>query len=109
MRSRAASCSWRSRRRRCKQEKDKRQQANASRRSRKELADLRDQADAMTAQWEDERQAIHRLQCAMRGELEQLRREIEQAERDYDLNRAAELRHGRLPELERRLSAEEER
>jgi ATP-dependent Clp protease ATP-binding subunit ClpB len=74
----------------------------------KELADLRAQADAMTAQWEAERQAIHKLQM-LRGELEQLRREIEQAERDYDLNRAAELRHGRLPELERRLSAEEER
>jgi ATP-dependent Clp protease ATP-binding subunit ClpB len=74
----------------------------------KELADLRAQADAMTAQWEAERQAIHKLQM-LRGELEQLRREIEQAERDYDLDRAAELRHGRLPELERRLSAEEER
>ncbi|MEA2224890.1 MAG: ATP-dependent Clp protease ATP-binding subunit ClpB [Solirubrobacteraceae bacterium] len=74
----------------------------------KELADLRAAADAMTAQWEAERQAIHKLQM-LRGELEQLRREIEQAERDYDLNRAAELRHGRLPELERRLSAEEER
>ena len=75
---------------------------------RKELAELRSQADAMTAQWEAERQAIRRLQ-ALREELEQLRREIEQAERAYDLNRAAELRHGRLPELERRLRAEEER
>ena len=45
--------------------------------------------------------------CA--SELEQVRREIEEAERSYDLNRAAELRHGRLPELERRLQAEEER
>ena len=75
---------------------------------RKELADLRAQADAMTAQWEAERQAIHKLQ-ALREELEQVRREIEEAERTYDLNRAAELRHGRLPELERRLRAEEER
>jgi ATP-dependent Clp protease ATP-binding subunit ClpB len=75
---------------------------------RRELADLRAQADAMTAQWESERQAIHKLQ-ALRGELEQLRREIEEAERNYDLNRAAELRHGRLPELERRLHAEEGR
>jgi ATP-dependent Clp protease ATP-binding subunit ClpB len=75
---------------------------------RRELADLRAQADAMTAQWEAERQAIHKLQ-ALRGELEQLRREIEEAERNYDLNRAAELRHGRLPELERRLHAEEDR
>jgi ATP-dependent Clp protease ATP-binding subunit ClpB len=75
---------------------------------RKELADLRAQADAMTAQWEHERQAIKRLQ-ALRAELEQVRREVEEAERRYDLNRAAELRHGRLPELERRLEAEEQR
>jgi ATP-dependent Clp protease ATP-binding subunit ClpB len=75
---------------------------------RKELADLRSEADAMTAQWEAERQAIHRLQ-ELREEIEQLRREIEEAERNYDLNRAAELRHSRLPELERRLKAEEER
>ncbi|HEV7584298.1 MAG TPA: ATP-dependent chaperone ClpB [Solirubrobacteraceae bacterium] len=75
---------------------------------RRELADLRAQADAMTAQWESERQAIHKLQ-ALREELEQVRREIEEAERSYDLNRAAELRHGRLPELERRLRSEEER
>jgi ATP-dependent Clp protease ATP-binding subunit ClpB len=75
---------------------------------RKELADLRAQADAMTAQWESERQAIRRLQ-ALRQELEELRREIEEAERRYDLNLAAELRHGKLPELERRLHAEEER
>jgi ATP-dependent Clp protease ATP-binding subunit ClpB len=75
---------------------------------RKELADLRAQADAMTAQWEAERQAIRKLQ-ALRSELEQVRHEIEEAERNYDLNTAAELRHGRLPELERRLAAEEER
>jgi ATP-dependent Clp protease ATP-binding subunit ClpB len=74
----------------------------------KELADLRSEADAMTAQWEAERQAIHRLQ-ELREEIEQLRREIEEAERRYDLNRTAELRHSRLPELERRLKAEEER
>jgi ATP-dependent Clp protease ATP-binding subunit ClpB len=75
---------------------------------RKELAELRAQADAMTAQWEAERQAIHKLQ-ELREEIEQLRREIEEAERSYDLNRAAELRHSRLPELERRLKSEEER
>jgi ATP-dependent Clp protease ATP-binding subunit ClpB len=62
----------------------------------------------MNAQWEAERQAIHKLQ-ALREELEQVRREVEDAERRYDLNRAAELRHGRLPELERRLRSEEQR
>lgn len=75
---------------------------------RKELADLRAQRDAMLAQWEGERQAIKRLQ-SLRSELEQVRHEIEEAERNYDLNRAAELRHGKLPELERRLEAEEAR
>jgi ATP-dependent Clp protease ATP-binding subunit ClpB len=75
---------------------------------RKELADLRAERDAMMAQWEAERHAIKRLQ-GLRQELEEVRHEIEEAERRYDLNRAAELRHGKLPELERRLQAEEER
>jgi ATP-dependent Clp protease ATP-binding subunit ClpB len=75
---------------------------------RKELADLRAERDAMMAQWEAERQAIRKLQ-ALRAELEEVGREIEEAERNYDLNRAAELRHGRLPELEQRLRGEEER
>ncbi|TDW21352.1 ATP-dependent chaperone ClpB [Kribbella kalugense] len=75
---------------------------------RKELADLRAEADAMHAQWEAERQALRKVQT-LRQEMEQVRQEAEQAERDYDLNRAAELRHGRQPELERQLAAEEER
>ncbi len=73
---------------------------------RRELADLRSQADAMRAQWEAERQALRKVQT-LREEIERVRLEAEQAERNYDLNRAAELRHGRLPELERRLQAEE--
>ena len=75
---------------------------------RKELVDLRAQADAMRAQWEAERHALRAVQ-ALRAEIEHVRAEAERAERDYDLNRAAELRHGRLPELLRRLDAEEER
>jgi ATP-dependent Clp protease ATP-binding subunit ClpB len=74
---------------------------------RRELADLRAEADAMRAQWEAERQAIRRVQ-ALREEIEQVRLEAESAERAYDLHRAAELRHGRMPELERRLAAESE-
>ena len=74
---------------------------------RRELADLRSEADAMRAQWEAERQALRKVQ-ELRQEIEQLRREAEDAERRYDLNRAAELTHGELPELERRLQAEEE-
>ncbi|OUS97726.1 ATP-dependent chaperone ClpB [Rhodococcus sp. NCIMB 12038] len=74
---------------------------------RKELADLRAEADARHAQWEAERQAIRRVQ-ELRGELERLRHEAEEAERNYDLNRAAELRYGEITELERRLAAAEE-
>jgi ATP-dependent Clp protease ATP-binding subunit ClpB len=74
----------------------------------KELGDLRAQADAMTAQWEAERQAIRRVQ-GLRSEIERVRQEAEEAERAYDLNRAAELRYGQLAELERQLKAEEER
>jgi len=73
----------------------------------KELADLRAEADALRAQWEAERQALHRVQV-LRAEIERFRHQAEQAERNYDLNRAAELRLGKLPELERRLAAEEE-
>jgi ATP-dependent Clp protease ATP-binding subunit ClpB len=74
---------------------------------RRELADLRAEADAMRAQWEAERHAIRRVQ-ELRQRLEQLRHEADEAERAYDLNRAAELRYGEITELERRLGAEEE-
>ena len=74
---------------------------------RRELADLRTEAESERAQWEHERQAIRRVQD-LRSELERLRREVEEAERSYDLNRAAELRYGRIAELERRLATEEE-
>ncbi len=73
---------------------------------RKELADLKNRADAMRAQWENEKQAIHAVQH-LREEIEQLRREIERAERDYDLEKAAELRHGRLPQVEQQLAEKE--
>jgi ATP-dependent Clp protease ATP-binding subunit ClpB len=73
---------------------------------RRELGDLRGEADAKRAQWEAERQAIRKVQ-ELRSELERVRREAEEAERNYDLNKAAELRYGRAAELERRLEAEE--
>src|SRR2546429_8550062 len=63
---------------------------------RKDLADLRAQADAMHAQWEAERQALRRVQ-ALRKEMEQLRQEADRAEREYDLNRAAALRVRKPP------------
>ncbi len=73
---------------------------------RKELAELKAKADAMRAQWEAEKEAIHKVQ-ALREEIEQVRHAIEKAEREYDLDKAAELKHGRLPELEKQLEQEE--
>jgi ATP-dependent Clp protease ATP-binding subunit ClpB len=72
-----------------------------------ELAGLKSKADALRAQWQSEKQGVQRLR-GLREQIEQTRVEIEQAERQYDLNRAAELRYGKLAELERRLQAEEE-
>ena len=71
---------------------------------RKELADLKVQAGALRAQWEEERASLVG-ERSLREEIEQVRHHIEEAERQYDLNRAAELKHGKLPELERELAA----
>ena len=73
----------------------------------KELADLRDQADAMRVQWENEKQELDGVRT-LREEIEQTKREIEEAERQYNLNRAAELKHGTLPDLERQLKIAED-
>ncbi len=73
----------------------------------KELADQKARGDALRSQWQVERQAVERLR-KLREEIDHTRIEIEQAERAYDLNRAAELRYGKLQDLERRLQAEEE-
>lgn len=75
---------------------------------RKELADLKSQADAMRARWESEKEVIDTVR-KRREQIEEVRREIEEAERAYDLNRLAELSYGRLPELGRMLKAEEAR
>jgi ATP-dependent Clp protease ATP-binding subunit ClpB len=74
----------------------------------KELADLHEQERAMSAQWQLEKGGIRTVQ-QLREEIEQLRLAIAEAERSYDLNRAAELKHGKLPELEQQLKAQEER
>jgi ATP-dependent Clp protease ATP-binding subunit ClpB len=74
----------------------------------KELADLHAHADSLKAQWQAEKQGVNRLR-ALREQIDQTKMEIEHAEREYDLNRAAQLRYGRLAELERKLNAEEER
>jgi ATP-dependent Clp protease ATP-binding subunit ClpB len=73
-----------------------------------ELADLKAQADELKAQWQAEKDAVQRLR-GIREQIEQTKIEVEQAERQYDLNRAAELRYGRLTGLERQLQEDEER
>lgn len=74
----------------------------------KELAELKSSEQTLAAQWQLEKGGIRGVQ-QLREEIEKTRLAIGEAERDYDLNRAAELKHGRLPELERQLQAEEER
>src|SRR5256885_8486112 len=73
----------------------------------KELADLKARGDALRSQWQVERQAVDRLR-KLREEKDHTRVEIEQAERAYDLNKAAALRYGKLQDLEPRVHAEEE-
>lgn len=73
----------------------------------KELSDLKENSKAMRVQWENEKKAIQEVQ-QLREKIEVVRRDIEQAERSYDLNKAAELKHGVLPTLEKELKAQEE-
>ncbi|WHY02089.1 ATP-dependent chaperone ClpB [Neobacillus sp. DY30] len=68
----------------------------------KELAELKDHANRMKAQWLHEKQGIQKLQ-EKREQLEKLRKELQQAEDKYDLNRAAELHHGQIPLAEKEL------
>ncbi len=74
----------------------------------KELAEERDSFNAMKAQWENEKGAIERLQ-QLREQIEELNRQIEAAEQRYDLEKAAELKYGRLPQAQRQLEEEERR
>lgn len=71
-----------------------------------ELSEMREQFHEMKAKWENEKNDISKVQ-KLREELEKLGGEIERAERDYDLNRAAELKYGRLPQLKKELAEEE--
>ncbi len=75
---------------------------------RKELAEQRDLCNAMKARWENEKNAIGRVQ-QLREKVEDLNRQIEAAERSYDLEKAAELKYGRLPEAQKQLQEEERR
>ncbi|MFK4998170.1 hypothetical protein ACI2OX_14935 [Bacillus sp. N9] len=73
----------------------------------KELAEFKEKAQQMKAKWQTEKDEIMHIQ-EKREQLEKLRRELEDAESEYDLNRAAELRHGRIPALEKELKELEE-
>jgi ATP-dependent Clp protease ATP-binding subunit ClpB len=68
----------------------------------KELANLRADADQMAAQWQAEKESVQQLR-AIRAEIEQTKLEIDKAQREYDLNRAAELQYGKLTQLEKQL------
>ncbi|HSR66394.1 MAG TPA: ATP-dependent chaperone ClpB [Acidobacteriota bacterium] len=72
-----------------------------------ELANAKGSFDALQAQWQSEKEAVQKLRD-IREEIERTRTEIEKAEREYDLNKAAELRYGRMQELEKQLKKQEE-
>ena len=72
----------------------------------KELAEMRDEFNAKKAQWENEKNAIGKVQ-KLREDLETANAALEKAQREYDLNRAAELQYGKIPELKKQLEAEE--
>ncbi|MCM3667463.1 ATP-dependent chaperone ClpB [Mesobacillus maritimus] len=74
----------------------------------KELANLRETVNQMKGKWKKEKEGIQTIR-QKRETLERLRHELEQAESDYDLNKAAELRHGRIPALEKELKELEKR
>ena len=74
----------------------------------KELAELHDEFAAKKAQWENEKASVDKL-SALREEIENVNRQIQDAQQKYDLNKAAELQYGKLPQLQKELAAEEEK
>ncbi|MBC1474788.1 ATP-dependent chaperone ClpB [Listeria grandensis] len=73
----------------------------------KELADYKEEANKMKSKWESEKSEISKIR-EVREQIDHLRHELEEAENNYDLNKAAELRHGRIPEIEKELAMLEE-
>ena len=73
-----------------------------------ELAELREEFAGKKAQWDNEKVDVERVR-KLREEIEQVNKDIEKAQQSYDLNKAAELQYGRLPQLQRQLEEEEER
>ncbi len=73
-----------------------------------EISELKEKSGGMKAQWQAEKTAIHKLQ-AMKAEIESVKQEIDQATRKGDLQKAAELRYGKIPQLEKSIAEEEAR
>ena len=73
----------------------------------KELAELRDEFNTKKVQWDNEKKSVEKVQ-KLREEIEQVKNEIKTAQQNYDLEKAAELQYGRLPQLQKELDAEEE-
>ena len=73
----------------------------------KELSDMREEFKAKKAQWDNEKDAISKVQ-QLRADLESANAELEKAQREYDLNKAAELQYGKIPALRKALEAEEQ-
>ena len=88
-----------------KKETDKLTQAHLAE-VQKELAELREQFNGMKARWENEKQSIGKVQN-LRQEIEKINAEIEMAQNRYDLNKAAELKYGKLPQLQKELEEAE--
>ena len=74
----------------------------------KELAELHDEFTVKKAQWENEKTSVEKL-SSLREEIENVNHQIAQAKQEYNLNKAAELQYGKLPELQKQLAAEEEK
>lgn len=74
----------------------------------KELAELKDEFNHMKAQWDNEKNSVDKL-SKLREEIEDMHKQIQIAQQNYDLNKAAELQYGRLPKLEEQLAIEEEK
>ncbi len=73
----------------------------------RELAELRDEFNGKKAQWDNEKTSVERL-SKLREEIEDINKQIQTAQQNYDLNKAAELQYGRLPQLQKQLEQEEE-
>ena len=90
-----------------KKEQDNSESSEQLKKTQKDLAELRDQFKNLKTKWENEKTAIEKVQ-KLKEQLDKLNIQIEKAEREYDLNKAAELKYGKLPELKKQIETEEQ-